>query len=305
MHPKIVVPPSEQPNYEARILFFAHLDAEWPALKESLFEKVWPPYRACWRQSHLDLQWAPRGHIRQVFAGDDCGFLAPLAVRDWPRLIRSRHCADLRHALFEWGSKGGIGIVDDWFLASALVTLGQFSPGRERPEHRARSVDPLLAKAIGASSYTPSFSWRYHREFHGRHWGFSFKPKFVGTFTDPDDPAIWLPGRQHEWYYGRWEQFEGRMRNRFERELSRYRKSIVTHWGLNKGSYVNYTRWTIARLSGLTWGEVVARYPELQKYSEGETQAKKRVREFAGELGLTLTSPAGHAAIRRPARRHR
>ena len=78
------------------------------------------------------------------------------------------------------------------------------------------------------------------------------------------------------------------MRNQFERELSRYRKGMITHWGLHKGKHVDYARWTIARLSGLTWRKVVARYPELQEYADGEAQAKKRVREFAGEIGLTL-----------------
>lgn len=288
MHPQIVDPHIEQPNYEARVLFFEHLDTEWPSLKDSLLEKVWPAYRACWRPSRPDLQWPPPGHVRQKFAHDDLAFVAPLAVRDWPRLMRSRRCADLRHALSEWGSMVKLG--NDWFLASALVTLGQFSPSQDTPKHPARAAGLLLSKAIGASTYTAPFAWRYHREFHGRHWGLPFEPKFGGTIAHPDEPARWLPGRHDEWYFGSWEQFERRMRNQFERELSRYRKGMFTHWGLNKGKHVDYARWTIARLSGLTWRKVVARYPELQEYVDGEAQAKKRVREFAGEIGLTLDS---------------
>jgi hypothetical protein len=78
------------------------------------------------------------------------------------------------------------------------------------------------------------------------------------------------------------------MLSQFKKELSRYRKSIMSHWGLNKMKHVAYARWTIARVSGLSWRKIVARYPELQVYVDGEAQAKKRVREFALEIGLTL-----------------
>jgi hypothetical protein len=286
MHPQIVGPQANQPNYEARVLFFEYLDAEWPSLKESLLEAVWPSYRACWTSCSLDdLPWPPRGYIRTKFHGEACAFVAPQAVRDWPKLMRSHRCRELRHALRRWGA--AVEISSDWFLASALLSLGQFSPGREKPEHPPRPAGPELSKAIGASSYTPAFEWRYHHEFHGRQWGFLFEPKLVGTIAHPTEPARWLPHRQSEWYYGSWKQFEQRMRNQFESQLSHYHRSMLTHWGLNKGNHLSYARWTIARLSGLKWREVVARYPELQKYVDGEAQAKKRVREFTGEIGLT------------------
>jgi len=289
MNPQIVGPQAKEPTFEARVLFFAHLDAEWPSLKESFLALVWPAYRACWRPWGLDdLPWPPRGHIRQRFPGDECAFIAPIAVRDWLCLVRSRRCAELRHALCGWGSS--VGLSDNWFLASALVSLGQFSPSQDEPKHPPRTAGPSLSKAIGASTYTPPFEWRYCREFHGRQWGSPFEPKFAGTVAHPDEPARWLTDRQHEWYFGSWEQFDRRMRNQFEKELSRYRKSMLTHWGLNKGNHVNYARWTIARLSGLKWREVVARYPRLQKYLDGEAQAKKRVHEFASEIGLNLVS---------------
>ena len=265
-----MVPLVKEPNHEARLLFFAYLDEQWPALKQSLIEKVWPAYRACWRQSATDIgtSWPPRGHVRTEFPGDDCAFVAPQAVWSWSHLQHSRSCSDLRRAVSGWGSTAGRGLHYDWLLESALVSLGQYSPSQDKPKH------------------TAPFLWRYGHQFHSRGWGLTFEPKFVGTMMHPEqEPARWLP--RHESYFGTWEQFKRRMRNQLERELSRYRKGVVTHWGLNKGQHVNYARWTIARLSGLAWPEVVARFPELQKYTEGETQAKKRVREFAAEIEIS------------------
>jgi hypothetical protein len=280
MPPKIVVPLNEEPNHEARLLFCVHLDEEWPALKESLIEKVWPAYRACWRQSATDIgaSWPARGHVRIKFPDDDCAFVAPQAVWSWSRLQHSRSCTDLRYAVSRWGSTAGRGLHYDWLLESALVSLGQYSPSQNKPKHPARLI-------VGATRRAP-FMWRYGHQVHSRGWGLNFEPKFVGTIAHPEqEPARWLP--RDEWYFGTWEQFKRRMQNQFDRELSRYRKNVVTHWGLNKGLHVNYARWTIARLSGLTWREVVARYCELQRYSDGETQAKKRVREFAAEIEIS------------------
>jgi hypothetical protein len=83
------------------------------------------------------------------------------------------------------------------------------------------------------------------------------------------------------------------MRNQFERQLSRYCKEVVKHWSVPTGRrHVDHARWTIARLSGLTWQQVIDRFPDLKRYSEPETQVKKLVRAFMAELDPLVSKQA-------------
>ena len=267
MHPRIALPLEEQPNHEARLLFFSLLDAEWPALKESLIDTVWPAYRACWQHAPTDTPWPRRGRIRKWFlsASKMAALEAPAAIGRWSNLRRNRNFSKLRRALLDWAGSNSI-LRRDWMLDSALATLG---------------------KCFGDRTDNAAIWWRYGYQQNEAKWGLTFEPKFVGTIAHPEEAARWLP--EKESYFGTREQFERRMRNQFERELSRYCKGIMSHWGLNKGRHILYARWTVARLSGLTWRQVVARFPaELDRYTEPVTHAKKQVRDFLKEIDPTL-----------------
>jgi hypothetical protein len=284
MRPQHSVPSDLEPNHEARLLFFRLLNAEWPTLQQSLVAKVLPAYRACWREAPAT-PFPRRDRIRKG------GFEAPITICRWSKLRYSRRHVDLRRALYEWASEVGRGLQLDWILDSALATLEQYCPTPPAYDSevlaRARATgDEKLIRFITTLSERDALPWRYGHQKYGGAWGAVFEPKFVGTIAHPDEPPRWLPG--HDWYFGTMDQFRRRMRNQFERELSRYCRNINKHWSLTKGGHVRYARWTIARLSGLTWPQVIARFPELKKYSEPETQAKKRVREFLAELDPTL-----------------
>jgi hypothetical protein len=264
MHPRLAVPLSEAPNHRARSLFFALLDREWPALKESLIEQVWPVYRTCWRESIDGFKDPPaHGMVRIKFPSvDDRVFVAPQAVWSWSKLQNSETCVELRRAVAAWGLTAGRGLRDGWLLESALVTLRNY---------------PLQQTLCSRG-----FFWEY------AHPGPRAYEAFAPSFRGPKLNAVWLPDDEYEYHFGTWKQFQQRMRNHFERELSRYHKNMMAQWGLRKGNHRSYAQWTIARLSGLTWAQVVKRYPMLERYSDGEAQAKKRVREFSSEIGLTL-----------------
>lgn len=280
--PKNSVPSSSEPNHAARLLFLRLLNGEWPALQKSLLTVVLPSYRDCW-DTAPDTQWPKCDRVRKD------GFEAPLIIRHWSGLSRSRRHKDLRNALLRWAAQGGHLLRSEWMLESALATLDQYFPANETAVDsetlaRAQDVGDKNLEVFGREA----LPWRYGHQTYGAKWGAAFEPKFAGTIAHPEEPARWLP--EHEWYFGTMEQFRRRMRNQFERELSKYCKEIAKHWSLNKSGHVNYARWTIARLSGLTWSEVIARFPELERYTEPETQVKKRVREFLSELDPTLSS---------------
>ena len=256
-------PLSKDPNHRARRLFFELLDREWPALKESLIKQVWPVYRTCWQGLPNGFKNPPApGTVRiQYPEVDDRVFVAPRAVWKWSELRDSEQCIELRLALTAWALSAGRGLRDGWVLESALKSLSHL-PLQKMPAPR-------------------EFYWDYAAPKTQK--GDPFAPNFRGPILD----ALWLP--EYESRFGTWEQFENRMRNHFERELSRYRKKMIGQWSLSKGNHRNYAQWTIARLSGLTWAQVVKRYSALGKYSDGIVQAKKRVREFSSEIGLDLS----------------
>jgi hypothetical protein len=258
-------------------LFLSLLDSEWPELGKDLIEKVWPAYRACWREAaeygrpsdgRVSIRYPDEGSAPLGWRN----FAAPAAVWSFPLLRRSRVCADLRRALFDWAQSAGRGLRDDWLLESALVSLGQYPPSEKAPRLEF---------------------WRYSDPFHGRVHSPVFVPRFTGTRQHPNDDARWLPHPPE--YYGTWTEFKRRMRSQFDAQLSEYRKVVMAQCGVEKGNYHHYARWTVARLSGLTWPEIVERY-QLQRlpgkrlggYTDGETQCKKGVRAFAAEIGVTL-----------------
>ena len=256
---KSVVPPHGSPNHEGRVLFFSLLNQEWPELKIDLIDKVWPAYRQCWREWPDTSRRPPRGFVGRH--SPDGAWMAPAALLDWNILVRSRVGAELRRAMNDWASGSGRGLVDAWLLDSALVSLHFYSPALEKP---------CATKA----------PWQYSYKFrHSNRWGRMFQAQL----TEPQ----WRPG--DDWYFGSWDQFERRMVNEFRRSLSAYRKAVMAEWGISKENAEMYARWTIARLSGLSWPEIVKRY-SLRRYSEGETQAKKRVKEFSAEIGLHSAS---------------
>jgi hypothetical protein len=245
--------PRASPNHQGRLLFLSVLDQEWPELKTRLFEIVGPAYQQCWREWPDTSRQPPRGFVgRQT--SDGPGFIAPRAVWRWRKLLRSRKCGELRAAMQSWAATSGLGLVDEWLLESALITL----------------------------DYGTSGPWRYYRFSYPHAWGSVFVPQL----RDPQ----WLPG--YVWPYGTGDEFVRRMQNEFRRELSRYHKTVMAQWGISNQSTVEYARWTVVRLSGAPWSAVVGRFSSLQRYSEGETQAKKRVRQFAAEIALSLKSRA-------------
>jgi hypothetical protein len=67
-----------------------------------------------------------------------------------------------------------------------------------------------------------------------------------------------------------------------------YRKDIVTHHAVLKATHPEYARWTIARLSGMKYGDIADRFNLW--HAEPQKEAGKRVREFTFEIGLTLAS---------------
>lgn len=174
-----------------------------------------------------------------------------------------------------WGESAGLGIRDDWLIESALVTLGQFSPKLDSPgTFQFRGV-----------TY-PNFEWRYSETFHSRVPSPFFAPKFTGTECHPEENARWLPPPHgEEWYYGTWEQFTRRMRKQFLRALTQYRRDVTAKWGF-KESQIKHAQWTIARLSGRRWQEIVKR-SDLNGYAQPYAEVQKRVNEFALGIGLS------------------
>ena len=268
-------------------------------------EQVWPAYRACWQETKRDDFSPARARIRVRMRWFPDGrtpgptFEAPRSVWSVPHLRQTRipACKNLWKALRIWSANAGRGVRDDWLLESALVSLTHYGPGDETP------TDPVFQ--LGEDKSSEQFFWRYTHQFHSSERIPSFTPHFTGGALDrkgrpwhPDAPAIWIPDR--EGLYGSWKQFEQRMINQLKRQLSDYRKDLIAHHGLNKAGYRNYARWTIARLSGRTWPEIDERFGlsrgsvnsisrhSAGVYSDGISQAKKRVREFASEIGLTL-----------------
>lgn len=53
----------------------------------------------------------------------------------------------------------------------------------------------------------------------------------------------------------------------------------------------DHARWTAARLSdpNLSWSVLVDRFPQLKRYNEGISEAKRRVRKFAAWIDLNLS----------------
>jgi hypothetical protein len=280
-----LVPPDIEPNHQARLLFLRLLNSEWPGLQKSLVTRVLPAFRACWEKAPAT-EWPERDRIRKA------GFEVPLTVLRWSKLRHSSRYVDLRNALCAWASESSGELQRDWMLDSALATLEQYCPSPPEPydpEVLARAKmtgDEKLIRLITKLSQRDALPWRYGHQIYGEKWGTAFDPKFAGTIARPEGPARWLPGDHG--YFGTEEQFRRRMRNQFERELSKYCGDMKKHWSLSKGGHVKYARWTIARLSGLTWPQVIARFPGTERYTEPETQVKKRVREFLAELDPTV-----------------
>ncbi len=249
MSPRRSVPATKEPSHEARLLFLRLLNAEWPALQESLLAQVLPALQRVLAGSSGDSM-AARGFVRKG------GFEAPVTILRWSNLRRSPRYVDLHRALCKWASESGRGLQRDWILDSALATLEQDFPDGHNPYD---SEVLAQAKATGDANLVRlitnpakgALPWRYGHHRYGKRWGAPFELKFLGTLAHPEEAARWLPG--HDRYFGTKEQFQKRMRNQFERELSQYCREITRHWSLNKGRrHIDYARWTIARLSGLT-----------------------------------------------------
>jgi hypothetical protein len=200
--------------------------------------------------------------------GDSHGFEAPNAITSWRRVQRSRKLASLRESLLRWASKSGQGIRDGWLIASALATLNQYSPRLQYPSECWER-------------------WVYHADEEPSE---RYSPSFAPTFAYRGRPAHWIPN--HPKRYGDTFAFNKAMQKQFNRQLSAYVKSATRgmYSPVCDDSSMDIARWTAARLSGMSWGQISSRYKLDEKYTEGETQAKKRVREFAADIGLTFES---------------
>jgi hypothetical protein len=279
------------PNQSGRILFLSRLAPEWPELQQNLLETVWPVYRLCKPLIEANPEYDSTVWMRlirrygipsvsrrtpnpQWFAGFGY-FLRPFELTSWSRLQASRRFASLRRAVTNWAQSSGRGIHDEWLVSAGLQSLNRLPPLLDSP------IEQFYWESAGQHDHNwPVFSPNLKdRRGHGQ-------PCWV--HSSAGGPAMQAAV---EAYHGTWDRFATEMRNQFERELSKYRKVIMTR-SISKGNAAAYANWTVARMAGLSWPQIAKRYG-LGRYSEGETQAKKRVREFASEIGLTLGESLG------------
>jgi hypothetical protein len=262
-------------NHSARKLFCSLLDEEWPDLKKSLIERVWPAYRSCWRTWE---EWAEgdepedyarirsnEGSDRESWSEEvEHGLIAPAAVSDLRKLSHSKPCIDLWKAFIAWADANAIR--DEWMLQTALATL--------RRTLFSAPLAPDLQQVV----------WDYDCPFY--------------DLWVPDLPILYGTGPAHASGNskfpdpGEWESWERRARREFENTLRELRKQFVAPWAVSHPNASAHCRWTIARLSGLTWSQVVMRFPEIGRYSEAIPEAKRRVRMFAKIIRLTLARPS-------------
>lgn len=146
---------NERPHaHEARMLFLAVLDEEWPDLKRDLFRRCWALFQeACFPFISIPIGSQPWWVI--PVGVPPVQFLIPTQLLNFRHLEVSEDFEDLRQEFMAW-SQAGRGIRDEWLMESAFHTL--------------RSVNPTLRKLDYDGSDQP---WLY---------------PFEGTF-----PHRWTP----------------------------------------------------------------------------------------------------------------
>jgi hypothetical protein len=85
------------------------------------------------------------------------------------------------------------------------------------------------------------------------------------------------------------DDFHKRMRAQFEAEMTKYKKSVSSSYGLKvSAETLKHADWTVMAFAGLPYAEIARQLPTSPQYRAPEDTVRKAVKRFAGDIGLTL-----------------
>jgi len=180
-----------------------------------------------------------------------------------------------------------IGVIDDWLIDFVKATIDLWNSDPDGPNAALHPDYGWFGIPYLEGSEVPDFQPVFDRPYPISTTPHDLRERLSGA-SSSELSAILAESRRDEWAETP-EEFDKRMRDQFDTQLTEYKKSIRSPYGYNGTPYIlQHADWTALAFGGLPYAEIARWDLAKSPHSTPANTVRMAVDRFATDINLTL-----------------